>query len=117
MAIYSMQVSKAESEARIMTKYKDLIEQGKQQFQKELESIVPEVKMGIKKGKKKVIIGALVYLNINHMSRLMIKPTICICENKDTDQLRGNREADQRLCFRYKDSTLPLLLKSEISSF
>ena len=56
MAIYSTQVSKAESEARIMTKYKDLIEQGKQQFQKELESIVPEVKMGIKKGKKKVII-------------------------------------------------------------
>ena len=35
------------------------------------------------------------------------KPTICICEN---------READQRLCFRYTDSTLPLLFKSEISS-
>ena len=47
----------------------------------------------------------------------MGKPTICICENKDTDQLRGNREADQRLCFRYRDSTLPLLLKSHISSF
>ena len=29
----------------------------------------------------------------------MRKPTICICENKDADQLRGNREADQRLCF------------------
>ena len=47
----------------------------------------------------------------------MGKPTICICENKDADQLRGNREADQRLCFRYSDSTNPLLLKSEISSF
>ena len=45
----------------------------------------------------------------------MGKPTICICENKDADQLRGNREADQRLCFRYSDSTIPLLLKSEIS--
>ena len=31
----------------------------------------------------------------------MRKPTFCICENKDADQLRGNREADQRLCFRY----------------
>ena len=41
----------------------------------------------------------------------------CICENKDADQLRGNREADQRLCFHYSDSTIPLLLKSEISSF
>ena len=26
------------------------------------------------------------------------------------------READQRLCFRYTDSTIPLLPKSEISS-
>ena len=42
------------------------------------------------------------------MSRLMEKPTICICENKDADQLRGNREADQRLCFRFTDSTIPL---------
>ena len=47
----------------------------------------------------------------------MRKPTICICENKDADQLRDNREADQPLSFRYTDSTLPLLLKSEISSF
>ena len=47
----------------------------------------------------------------------MGKPTICICENKDADQLRGNREADQRHCFRYTDSILPLLFKSEISSF
>ena len=48
----------------------------------------------------------------------MGKPTICIGENKDADQLRGRyREADQRLCFHYSDSTVPLLLKSEISRF
>ena len=47
----------------------------------------------------------------------MGKPTICMGENKDADQLRGNRGADQRLCFRYSYSTIPLLLKSEISSF
>ena len=46
----------------------------------------------------------------------MRKPAFCICENKDADQLRGNREADQRLCFRYTDSTVPLLPRSEISS-
>ena len=48
----------------------------------------------------------------------MRKPTICICENKATDQLRSNCEADQRLCFRFTDSTIPpsLLSKSEISS-
>ena len=39
-----------------------------------------------------------------------------ICENKDADQLRGNREADQRLCFHHTDSAMPLLSKSEISS-
>ena len=52
-----------------------------------------------------------------YLSRLMGKPTICIGENKDADQLRGNREADQRLCFRYSDSTTPPLLNSKISSF
>ena len=47
----------------------------------------------------------------------MGKPTICICENKGTDQLRSNCEADQPLCFCYLDSTIPLLPKSQISSF
>ena len=32
------------------------------------------------------------------------------------DQLRSNCQADQRLSFRYSDSTIPLLLKSKISS-
>ena len=27
--------------------------------------------------------------------------------NKDADQLRGNHEADLRLCFPYLDSTIP----------
>ena len=47
----------------------------------------------------------------------MAKQTIRIGENKDADQLRGHREADQRLCFRYSDSTIPPLLTSKISSF
>ena len=42
----------------------------------------------------------------------MRKPAFCICENKDADE----READQRLCFRYTDRTIPLLPKHEISS-
>ena len=54
--------------------------------------------------------------SLNHLSLVVRKPAFCICENKDADQLRGNREADQRLCFRYIDSTVPLLSKSEISS-
>ena len=43
-----------------------------------------------------------------HLSLVMRKPVFCICENKDADQLRGNR--DQRLCFCYTDSTIPYFL-------
>ena len=44
-------------------------------------------------------IGSL--CNDFNMSLVMRKPDLYICESKDADQLRGNREADQRLCFRY----------------
>ena len=54
-------------------------------------------------------------LNEDKLS-LMRKPAFCLCEKKDADQLCGNREADQCLCFHYTDSTIPLLPKSEISS-
>ena len=57
------------------------------------------------------------FWNIYNMSFVMGKPAFCICENKDADQLRCNQEADQRLCFHYIDSTIPLLPKYEISSF
>ena len=43
------------------------------------------------------------------MSLIMRKPAFYICENKDT-------EADLRLCFRYTDSTIPLLHRSKITS-
>ena len=55
-------------------------------------------------------------LATSNMSLVTRKPAFCICENKVADQLRGNREADQRLCFRYTDTTIPLLHKSEISN-
>ena len=46
----------------------------------------------------------------------MGKPAFCICENKDADQRCGDHEADWRLCFRYTESAIPLLSKSEILS-
>ena len=46
----------------------------------------------------------------------MRKPAFCICENKDADQLGSYCAASQLLCFRYADSTTPLLSQSEISS-
>ena len=44
------------------------------------------------------------------------KPAFYICENKNADQLHGNRAADQHFCFSYIDSTIPLLPKSGNSS-
>ena len=51
---------------------------------------------------------------LSKMSLVMRKPAFCICENKDAYQLRSNCAADPRLYFRYMDSTIPLLSKSEI---
>ena len=45
------------------------------------------------------------------------KTGFCLGENKGADQLRSNCEAVQRLYFCYRDGTISLLLKSEISSF
>ena len=49
------------------------------------------------------------FSNISGRPKDMRKAAFYICENKDADQLRGTREADQCLCFRYTDSTIPLL--------
>ena len=53
---------------------------------------------------------------IQNMSRQVRKSDFCIYENKDVDQIRGNREAVRRLYFGYLDSTTPLQSKSKISS-
>ena len=64
------------------------------------------------------------------MSLVVRKPVFSNCENKDADQLRSNcenKDADQLrsytaqlisvFVFTTKISTIPLLSKSEISSF
>ena len=52
----------------------------------------------------------------HHMSRVMRKPDFCTRENKAADHLCGHCTDDQRLCFRYTDSTTLFLPKSKISS-
>ena len=46
----------------------------------------------------------------------MRKPDFCIRENKGADQLCSNCTADQHLCFRYSDRTIPLLSITNIPS-
>ena len=50
------------------------------------------------------------------MSRVLRKPAFCICENKDADQLRGNREADQRLGFAIRIVQFLFYLKPKFNS-
>ena len=64
----------------------------------------------------KLVYPVIYSMSIDYMSRIVRKADFCICKNKDTDQLHGSREADQRLCFRFIDSTIPLLPTYEISS-
>ena len=47
----------------------------------------------------------------------MRKLDFCLCENKGADQLCSNCNADQRLCFRYTDSTIPPLGMPYILAF
>ena len=56
--------------------------------------------------------------HLAHLSCLMGKPTICICENKGTDQLCANREADQCFVFatRIVQSLYFLNTKFHVSS-
>ena len=66
-----------------------------------------------------IIVMVSEFLVNDNLSLVVRKLASCICENKDADQLRGyrgNHEADQRLCFLYLDSTIPLLPKYIISS-
>ena len=50
------------------------------------------------------------------MSLALRKPAFCMRENRDADQLRGDREADQRSCSSHTDCTIPLPPKSETPS-
>ena len=55
------------------------------------------------------------FCDVAQLGLVTRKLEFCLCENKGADQLSSNCTADQRLCFRYTNSTIPLL-KSEISS-
>ena len=63
------------------------------------------------------VLHIIIYISYIKSESRYEKTDFCICENKDADQLRSNCAADQRLCFRNTDGTIPLRSKSEILSF
>ena len=50
--------------------------------------------------KIRVNLSLIQQFSVFKLSRVIRNPAFCICENKGADQLRGNRAADQRFCFR-----------------
>ena len=48
-----------------------------------------------------------IHSNRLYKSRVMRKSVFCVCKNEGADQLHSNSAADQCLCFRYKDNTIP----------
>lgn len=55
-ALYQLEQARAriaavEAEARVMEQYRDLVEEGRQQFHREMASIMPDVKLGEKNSK------------------------------------------------------------------
>ena len=90
--------------------YKNLIISGTR-----MELILTKFMINIIRCYATILINICPWYIKNKLSHVMRKPTFGICENKDTDQLLGNREADQRLCFRYIHSPIPLLSYCKIS--
>ena len=78
--------------------------------------VVDQVRNDPKRRSSRVMAYFVFLMFQYYTSRIVRKPDFCLGENKGADQLRGNREADQRLCFRYWDSIIPLLLIAKISS-
>ena len=62
------------------------------------------------------IFGFVTHMEFKICEPRHAKTNVLHMRKKNAGQLRGNSEADQRLCFRYIDSTTPLLSKSKISS-
>ena len=56
-------------------------------------------------------------VSLSQMSRIMRKLDFCLGENKDAINCAVTAQLISAFVLRYTDSTIPLLLKSEISSF
>ena len=63
----------------------------------------PQTKLEVTEmNSKKLTINIEVIVCLQNPKSLVLgKPNFCLWENKDTDQVCSNREADQPLCFSY----------------
>ena len=51
-------------------------------------------------------------MQVKQVSHRKKKTSICVCETKGADKMCSNYAADQRLSFRYADSTIHLLISN-----
>ena len=62
------------------------------------------------------LIDGDILLGFYNMSHVMRKPVYSICEQQRRRSACASAQSDQRLCFRFLDSTVQLISISEISS-
>ena len=62
-----LQKDKARSEGKLMSEYRDLVKKGREQFRKELESIMPEVQIKKRIGKSSKYVRCFLVV-INHLT-------------------------------------------------
>ena len=62
-----LQKDKARSEGKLMSEYRDLVKKGREQFRKELESIMPEVQIKKRIGKSSKYLRCFPVV-INHLT-------------------------------------------------
>lgn len=99
--LYSTEVSKAENEVKMVEKYKHLVDQGREQFRRELESIVPNVKIGDKKSKKmsEDELNSLIahaHARIDQLQKQLAKQ-VALEQERFQDAVRAQRDEDAKL--------------------
>ncbi|KAL5021900.1 hypothetical protein ScPMuIL_001055 [Solemya velum] len=101
MGKITSQVAKSESQAKVMLKYKDLIQKGRKQFQQELESIMPEVKLGDKRGKKLTedelnSLIAHAHRRIEQLQKQLAEQAV-LEQNRLQEAMENQRQEDEKL--------------------
>lgn len=94
---FVVQLMKSESDARVMAKYKDLIDRGRKQFAEELDSIMPDVKLG----NRGMTLKYLLLSSMRSITQLPFANTImaAICTNKlYIENLNIYKETHQPMC-------------------
>ncbi|XP_076308216.1 MICOS complex subunit MIC60-1-like [Tachypleus tridentatus] len=91
------EVAKALGESKVVNEYKDIIEKGKEQFKKELEAILPDVKLGQQVNEENLnILIAHAYRRVEHLQRQLAKQAVTE-QNRVQKAMENQKEEDSKI--------------------